>query len=51
MQTNTVYEEKAPYSNTIKLVMVCGLFSLAFLSSFLESLNRLNSLCVWQYQS
>ncbi len=28
---NTVYEEKAPYSNTIKLVMVSGLFSLAFL--------------------
>ncbi|MFZ3060335.1 MAG: DUF1673 family protein [Candidatus Methanoperedens sp.] len=27
----TVYEEKAPYSNTIKLVMVSGLFSLAFL--------------------
>jgi hypothetical protein len=31
LQTNTVYEEKAPYSNTIKLVMVSGLFSLAFL--------------------
>lgn len=28
---NTVYEEKAPYSDTIKLVMVSGLFSLAFL--------------------
>jgi hypothetical protein len=28
---NTVYEEKAPYSNLIKLVMVSGLFSLAFL--------------------
>jgi hypothetical protein len=27
----TIYEEKAPYSNTIKLVMVVGLFSLAFL--------------------
>ncbi|MCX9084813.1 MAG: hypothetical protein OIN87_08465 [Candidatus Methanoperedens sp.] len=27
----TVYEEKAPYSNTIKLVMVSGLFSLAIL--------------------
>jgi len=27
----TVYEEKAPYSNTIKLVMVSGLFLLAFL--------------------
>jgi hypothetical protein len=27
----TVYEEKAPYSSTIKLVMVSGLFSLAFL--------------------
>lgn len=27
----TVYEEKAPYSNLIKLVMVVGLFSLAFL--------------------
>ncbi|MCZ7392641.1 MAG: hypothetical protein ABOK23_10920 [Candidatus Methanoperedens sp.] len=27
----TVYEEKAPYSNTIKLVMVSGLVSLAFL--------------------
>lgn len=27
----TVYEEKAPYSDTIKLVMVSGLFSLAFL--------------------
>jgi hypothetical protein len=27
----TVYEEKAPYSNMIKLVMVSGLFSLAFL--------------------
>ncbi|HYN45030.1 MAG TPA: hypothetical protein VER35_03440 [Candidatus Limnocylindrales bacterium] len=31
MQTNKVYEEKAPYSNTIKLVMVSGLFLLAFL--------------------
>ena len=31
MQTNIVYEEKAPYSNTIKIVMVFGLFSLAFL--------------------
>jgi hypothetical protein len=31
LQTNKVYEEKAPYSNTIKLVMVSGLFSLAFL--------------------
>jgi len=27
---STVYEEKAPYSNTIKLVMVSGLFLLAF---------------------
>lgn len=27
----TVYEEKAPYSNTIKLVMVSGLFILAIL--------------------
>ncbi len=27
----TVYEEKAPYSNMIKLVMVSGLFSLAIL--------------------
>lgn len=27
----TVYEEKAPYSDTIKVVMVLGLFSLAFL--------------------
>jgi hypothetical protein len=27
----TVYEEKAPYSNTIKLVIVSGLFLLAFL--------------------
>ncbi len=27
----TVYEEKAPYSDTIKLVMVSGLFSLALL--------------------
>ncbi|MDO8725169.1 MAG: hypothetical protein Q7J35_03770 [Candidatus Methanoperedens sp.] len=27
----TVYEEKAPYSNTIKLVMVSGLFLLAVL--------------------
>jgi len=26
----TVYEEKAPYSNTIKLVMMSGLFALAF---------------------
>ncbi len=31
MQTKTVYEEKAPYSYAIKLVMVSGLFSLAFL--------------------
>jgi hypothetical protein len=31
LQKNKVYEEKAPYSNTIKLVMVSGLFSLAFL--------------------
>ncbi len=29
----TVYEEKAPYSYTIKLVMVSGLFSLAILYS------------------
>jgi hypothetical protein len=29
----TVYEEKAPYSNMIKLVMVSGLFSLAILYS------------------
>ncbi len=28
---NTVYEENAPYSNMIKLVMVSGLFALAFL--------------------
>ncbi len=27
----TVYEEKAPYSNTIKLVMMSGLFALAFM--------------------
>jgi hypothetical protein len=27
----TIYEEKAPYSNTIKLVMVSGLFLLALL--------------------
>ncbi|HMB45738.1 MAG TPA: hypothetical protein VKL21_07945 [Candidatus Methanoperedens sp.] len=27
----TVYEEKAPYGNTIKLVMMSGLFALAFL--------------------
>ena len=27
----TVYEEKAPYSNTIKLVMMSGLFLLGFL--------------------
>jgi len=27
----TIYEEKAPYSNTIKLVMMSSLFSLAFL--------------------
>ena len=31
MKTTTVYEERAPYSNTIKLVMVAGLFLLAFL--------------------
>jgi hypothetical protein len=27
----TVYEEKAPYSNTIKMIIVSGLFLLAFL--------------------
>ena len=31
LANKTVYEEKAPYSNTIKLVMVSGLFLLAFL--------------------
>jgi hypothetical protein len=31
LQTKKVYEEKAPYSNTIKLVIVSGLFLLAFL--------------------
>jgi hypothetical protein len=36
----TVYEEKAPYSNTIKLVIVAVLFLLAFMYFIAMSLAR-----------